>query len=133
APNPLSISFASGEFVAERPGAVAISRHPLLWGLGLWGLAHVPANGDIAALIFFGGLGLFAFVGMVFVERRKRRSLGPGRWAELARGTSVVPFAAILAGRARWPRDRRTLAGAAAGFLLAVFLLAGGHLWLFGR
>jgi len=132
-PNPLSIAFVTTPFDPARPGAVALSRHPILWGLGLWGLAHVPPNGNLAALILFGGLGCFAFIGMVLVEARRRRSLGLQRWHALAAPTSLVPFAALLAGRARWPRDGRTLAGAGLGVAAAAFLLAGGHLWLFGR
>ena len=34
-PNPLSIAFVATPFDSDRPGAVAITRHPLLWGLGL--------------------------------------------------------------------------------------------------
>lgn len=132
-PNPLSIAFVTRPYDPARPGAVALSRHPILWGLGLWGLAHLPPNGNLAAVILFGGLGSFAFIGMVLVEARRRQSLGEQRWRELAGPTSVVPFVALLAGRSRWPTDGRTLAGTALGIAAAVFLLAGGHLWLFGR
>lgn len=133
APNPLSVSVAPGPYDPERPGAVAITRHPLLWGLALWGFAHVPANGDSAALLFFGGLGSFAMLGMLLIEKRKRSTLGEERWKELAAQTSFFPFVALLTGRARWPRDRRTFTGALAGLLVALFLLAGGHSWLFSR
>lgn len=133
APNPMSVSVAPGRYDPRRPGAVAITRHPLLWALTLWGFAHVPANGDAAALLFFGGLGLFALLGMLVIERRKRASLGPERWNALAAGTSFFPFAALLRGRARWPRDRRTLLGALAGLAVAALLLAGAHDWLFRR
>jgi uncharacterized membrane protein len=132
APNPLSISFVPGD-PAKLPGIIAITRHPILWGLGLWGLAHVPANGDMVALIMFGGLGGFALLGMAMVERRKRRALGAARWQQLASGTSIVPLAALLAGRARFSADPRTMAGLLAGAVIAIFLLAGGHLWLFAR
>jgi uncharacterized membrane protein len=132
-PNPLSVSLAPGEYSPERPGAVAFTRHPILWGLGLWGLAHVPANGDVVALVMFGGLGLFALVGMLVMDVRKRASLGPQAWSALAAGTSFLPFVALLTGRARWPRDGRTLAGAAAGAALAALLLGGLHIWLFQR
>ena len=30
-------------------GVLTITRHPLLWSFALWGLAHVPPNGDRAA------------------------------------------------------------------------------------
>ena len=133
APNPLSIAFVSRTFNPQAPGAVAISRHPILWGLGLWGFAHVPANGHLVGLILFGGLGMFALIGMLVVERRRRAVLGEERWLALAGSTSFVPFAALLRGRAAWPRDRWTLIGAGGGALVALLFLGGGHLWLFGR
>ena len=133
APNPLSIAFVTRPFRPDAPGAVAITRHPILWGLGLWGFAHLPANGHLAGLILFGSLGVFALIGIGVVEGRRQEVLGLARWQELAGATSYLPFVAILRGRARWPADRITLAGGAVGLLLVVLLLAGGHLWLFGR
>ena len=132
-PNPFSIAFVATPFDPEKPGAVAITRHPLLWGLGLWGLAHVPANGDLAAVLMFGGLGSFGFIGMWAVENRKRKVLGEEQWQKLAGPTSVIPFAALLSGRARWPTDRRTLTGGAVGLAVVAWLLLGGHFWLFTR
>jgi uncharacterized membrane protein len=133
APNPLSIAFVTRPFNPGAPGAVAITRHPILWGLGLWGFAHLPANGHLAGLILFGSLGVFALIGIGVVEGRRQEVLGLARWEELAGATSYLPFVAILRGRARWPLDRISLIGGALGLLLAVLLLAGGHLWLFGR
>jgi uncharacterized membrane protein len=133
APNPLSIAFVNRPFDPAAPGAVAITRHPILWGLGLWGLAHLPANGDLVGLLLFGSLGAFAFVGMTVTEGRRRKILGEATWLSLAASTSLLPFVALLTGRARWPGDRVTLTGAAVGLLLAVLLLMFGHVWLFGR
>ena len=133
APNPLSIAFVTRAYDPAAPGAAALTRHPILWGLGLWGLAHVPANGHLVGLMMFGGLGLFALIGMTVVVSRRRATLGEDAWQALARGTSFVPFVAVLLGRARWPRDPASLIGGALGLLVAVLLLAGGHLWAFGR
>lgn len=133
APNSLSIALVPGGLDPQRPGPVAITRHPILWGLGLWGFAHVPPNGDTVMLTLFGGLAFFAAVGTIIVERKKRRTLGEETWRALAAGTSVWPFVALLRGRARLPRDARTLAGAALGAAAAAFLLLGGHLLLFNR
>jgi uncharacterized membrane protein len=133
APNPLSIAFVTRAYDPSAPGAVAITRHPILWGLGLWGLAHLPANGHLVGVALFGTLGIFALIGLAVVENRRRASLGPERWRSLAAPTSFLPFGALVTGRARWPRDTLTVAGAGAGLLVAVLLLAGGHLWLFGR
>ena len=133
APNPLSIAFVTRPYDPAVPGAVAITRHPILWGLGLWGLAHVPANGHLVGLILFGCLGVFALIGLRVVEDRRRAILGEAEWRALADGTSLLPFVAILRGRARWPTDPISLTGGVLGLLLVAVLLAGGHLWLFGR
>ncbi|MSP68433.1 MAG: NnrU family protein [Alphaproteobacteria bacterium] len=131
APNPLSLAFHGGAPDPARPGVVAISRHPFLAGLCLWGAAHVPANGDLTRVILFGGAALFAGFGMIILDRHKRRELGAD-WYRLAAATSAVPFGAILGGRARFPRDVATFGGAAAGLVLYALLLGGGHRWLFG-
>lgn len=133
APNPLSISFVTRPYDPRTPGAVAITRHPILWGLGLWGLAHLPANGHVVGVALFGTLGVFALIGLALVENRRRAALGEEQWLALAGKTSFLPFGALLAGRARWPRDTLTLLGGGAGLLAAALLLAGGHLWLFQR
>ncbi len=132
APNPLSIAFVGSAFEPERPGAVALTRHPILWGLALWGLSHVPPNGDLVALILFGSLGLFALLGIWIMEQRRPRALGRARWEALAGPTSVLPFAALVTGRAHWPRDARTLVGGFVGVAAYLALLAGLHAWLFG-
>ncbi len=38
--------------------------HPMLWGVVLWAVAHLLANGDLASLLLFGGLGVFALTMM---------------------------------------------------------------------
>jgi len=130
APNPLSIAFRGGAFDPARPGAVALSRHPILAAFALWALVHLPANGDLTSVILFGGAAVFALVGMLILDRR-RRELG-AEWHRLAASTMALPGAAILLGRARVPTDGRTLAGAALGLFLYALLLAGLHRVLFG-
>ena len=129
APNPLSISFSRRRFDPERPGIVAVTRHPVLWGFALWAFAHVVPNGDLVSLIMFGGFGLFALAGMALIDRRKRRQLG-AEWEALVRRTSVIPF--VPTSGLRLPWELRGLAVAAVvGALLYVALLH-LHPWLFG-
>ncbi len=82
------------------PGILALTRHPALWAIALWALAHMPPNGDAASLILFGALAALSFAGMPALDRKRRESLGAA-WEPLARATSVVPFAAMASGRAR--------------------------------
>lgn len=45
------------------------TRHPMLWGVTLWAVAHLLANGDLASLVLFGGLGAFSLVAMWSANR----------------------------------------------------------------
>ncbi|HJO72278.1 MAG: NnrU family protein [Rhodospirillales bacterium] len=100
----LSPSSPTGVLAAEtapRPaGIFKITRHPVMWGVGLWGFAHMAANGDAASFLFFGWLAGLALLGTVFIERKKKAALGAD-WEAFAAASSNVPFAAVLAGRAR--------------------------------
>ncbi len=128
-PNPVSITFRKGE---ARPGAiVAITRHPVLWGFILWAGSHVLANGDLRSLMLFGILGLFGALGIFTTERRSRRRLGDD-WQEFAATTSIVPFVAIISGRARLQIDIPMLIGFLTAALITAWLLWGGHAVLFG-
>lgn len=98
------VTMSSGEAPAENPGAVSgiytVTRHPYLWGVVLWGVAHIPVNGDAAGLILFGGMLVLALGGMAHIDHRRRATLGSG-WGPIALTTSVIPFRAALEGRCR--------------------------------
>ncbi len=46
-------------------------RHPMLWGLILWSVAHLLVNGDLASLLLFGGLGLWAPLQMRLINQHE--------------------------------------------------------------
>jgi uncharacterized membrane protein len=46
------------------------TRHPMLWGVTLWGLGHLLANGDMASVILFGSLAVYSLLAMVSLNRR---------------------------------------------------------------
>ncbi|MGE0748655.1 MAG: NnrU family protein [Rhodospirillales bacterium] len=100
-PNPAAVG---GQRVLSRPdpapGIFKVTRHPVMWAIALWAVAHTIATGDAAAVIFFGGLALLAVVGMLHIELRRNRS-GDDNWRRLVAVTSFVPFVAALQGRAR--------------------------------
>ena len=86
--------------VYSAPGkAKKIVRHPMLTAVLLWALAHVLPNGDAASLILFGAAALYALVDMPLNNARIRRE-EPAIWAERARTSSMIPFAALIEGRA---------------------------------
>jgi len=83
-------------------------RHPMLTGTVVWSVAHLLANGDDRSIILFGGIGLWAIVSILFINRRDAAWQKPG----------PVPAS----------RDLMTLVAAAAVFAIVAAL----HSWLFG-
>lgn len=45
-------------------------RHPMLASVALWSLAHLLANGETRAVVFFGTMGLWAIAEMLLINRR---------------------------------------------------------------
>src|SRR6202034_3330707 len=110
------------------PGILRITRHPVMWGFGLWGLGHLAANGDAAGMVFFGLLTLLALGGTLLIDRRKRLALGTD-WSRFAEVTSNLPFAAILAGRSRLSLREVGVAPVLGGLLLyGVLFLAHSYI-----
>lgn len=106
------------------PGILSVTRHPVMWAIGLWAVAHLIANGDLSAVLFFGSLAALALCGTVLIDRKKQLALG-SNWARLAELTSNVPFAALLTGRTKLRWREIGLLRVAAGLLLyAVLYLA---------
>lgn len=100
--NPFSLGgLASKTYDPAQPGALAITRHPLLWAIALWSLAHTIVNGDLAHVFLFGVMGMFSALGILMMERRARTRHN-GTWADQVRHTSLFPFLALLTGKARW-------------------------------
>jgi uncharacterized membrane protein len=95
-PNPFSLGAGSASFNPARPGIVAITRHPALWGLTLWSAAHIPVNGDLAAVVLFGLLTLLGLAGPASLDAKRRRGLGAAAWEALARQTAATPRTAAI-------------------------------------
>jgi uncharacterized membrane protein len=82
------------------PGILKITRHPVMWAIGLWALSHLAPNGDVAAIIFFGAIAFLAFYGTTRIEAKRRRR-EPDGFARFSEITSNVPFAALLSEKKR--------------------------------
>lgn len=111
-------------------GILRITRHPFLWGLSLWALTHLIANGDAAALVLFGSLLVLCLAGTRSIDAKRQRAFG-GAWNRFAAATSNIPFVAIQQGRTQlrigeigWQR----LAGALVLYLAMMHF----HVKLFG-
>jgi len=121
-PNPALVGAKGRLARLDRPqGVLAITRHPLMWAIGLWAIMHILASGHLAALILAGGNGFLALAGAAAQDSRKRRELGDA-WLAYEARTGFWPFAAQLTGRAAWsqvwPGWIAVLGGATLWFLL---------------
>lgn len=94
----------SGEHILSDPahvrGVLRITRHPLMWVLGLWAMVHLLNNADPPGLLLFGYFVLLALGGTLVIDRRRRRLMGAG-WQRLRAQTSNIPFLAMAEGRNR--------------------------------
>lgn len=75
-------------------------RHPMLLGVVVWALAHLIVNGDLASLVLFGGLLVWAVVAMLGSSARDGAWVRPpkGDMAGLIRHLAItlVVFAVIV-------------------------------------
>jgi uncharacterized membrane protein len=84
-------------------GVYAITRHPMLWSFAIWGLAHILVYPIAKTFIVTTAIIILSLVGAALLDRKKER-LQPQVWPAWERRTSYVPFAALVAGRARLGR-----------------------------
>lgn len=52
-------------------GVFTITRHPMMWGITLWAIAHILVAPEPRVLLFMGGLILVALLGSHFQDKRK--------------------------------------------------------------
>ena len=132
----LGLAFAQPSATAQLPSAARrargvsrITRHPMLVGIALFGAAHALLNGFLSDVAFFGGFVVYSVVGALHQDARKR-ALPGGPLADYYAETSLVPFAAIAAGRNRLALGEISWVGAAIGLAVGVALFW-LHPWLF--
>ena len=97
----------------------AITRHPMNASFALWALVHLSLWWSARNLIVALGILVLAVAGSIGQDRKKAAAIGKP-WRDWQARTSVLPFAALLSGRAKW-RD------AAPGWIA---LVGGIALWL---
>lgn len=128
-PSPTQVGMESKLGPEMARGMVRITRHPFLWGVGLWAATHLIVNGDAASLILFGTLLLLAIGGTASIDAKRRRKF-PEQWQKFAQETSSVPFAAIARGGNRLGL---ALAEIGAWRILAALVLYAVAFYLHGR
>ncbi len=58
--------------VSHSKGRVkSLLRHPMLLSVIIWAVAHLLVNGDMASIVLFGGLGLWAVVSIVLINAQE--------------------------------------------------------------
>jgi uncharacterized membrane protein len=100
-PNPFSLGGRKAGFAPQSPGIAGFSRHPLLWGLAIWAMAHLFPNGDLAHVILFGLFASYAIAGTIMFDRRRQKEMGLVAWQLRAAHTSNFPGVAFCTGRWR--------------------------------
>ena len=122
---------ACGVAIAFRK-SLASPATPYFGDLIIWAAAHVPPNGRLVPVILFASMALFSMAGFMLLDHKARTRLGDETWRTMVQGTSVIPFAALLAGGARWPKLRSLAVPALLSALLFGWFVLQGHRLLIG-
>ena len=121
-PNPTAVGMERAARADDpAPGILRVTRHPVMWAIGLWAISHMIANGDLRSLLFFGAFAALSLGGTLLIDRKKRLALG-SNWSRLAEVTSNLPFAALVTGRTRLRWRDVSLLRVIAGLLLYAVL-----------
>lgn len=95
-------SLASGRLARrEVTGILAVTRNPVMWGLGLWALAHLAAVAEAAEAVRYAAFAALALLFLPRIEAKQRAKWGEAAWADFATRSSNIPFVAMVQARAR--------------------------------
>ena len=98
-------------------GVFAITRHPMMWAIALWGLCHIAVK-PVSRNIIVAGAMIVLALGGAAMQDRKKAALDSVGWPLWESRTSFWPFAAMAQGKAR------------VGSFGALALVGGVVLWL---
>jgi uncharacterized membrane protein len=115
--------------VREPRGLERVTRHPFFVGTALLGAAHALLATRLVGAVFMGGLGALALLGS-HLQDRKHAALRGEAYAGYLAQSSLLPFAAIAAGRQRLVWSELPFGLLAVGLALAGALRA-VHPYLF--
>lgn len=109
----LPTPMAEAQTRAEPKSALRVTRHPMMWGIGLWAISHMVLFWSTRTMVTALAMGILALVGAKFQDAKKEALMGES-WASWERKTSY------------WPRLSQFFS------VGAVPLLAGTALWIVG-
>lgn len=99
--NPTATLAAGRPVRREVAGILAVTRHPVMWGLGLWSLARLAVVAEAAEALRYAAFAALALLLLPRIEAKQRAKWGEAAWADFTARSSNVPFVAIAQGRAR--------------------------------
>lgn len=102
-PNPTAVA-NQPKFSADSvrvAGALRITRNPVMWGVGLWALGHLAANGEAKVVVTMLALFILSAGGTIPLDA-KMAARKPEAFAALKAETTNLPFLALLTGRQSW-------------------------------
>ena len=99
-----------GAYLFKKSHIAVAVHHPMVWGVAIWALAHLIANGSAADILMFGAFLVWAGADLASAYGRDRQR------------AIVYPA----------PEWGATLGAILTGVALWAALIAGLHLWLFG-
>jgi uncharacterized membrane protein len=109
----LPTPMAEAQARAEPKGVFRVTRHPMMWGIGLWAISHMALFWSTRTMITAAAMGILALVGARLQDGKKAALMGDA-WGEWSSRTSY------------WPRLGQMFS------VGAVPLAAGTVLWLAG-
>lgn len=99
--NPALAGASMDPATAEARGVYAVTRHPMMWAFTIWGFSHILVYPVAKNIILSGAIVALALAGAA-LQDRKKAALDPKGWPAWQARTSYLPFAAIIARRARF-------------------------------
>lgn len=116
---------------ARASGVFAVTRHPMMWGIALWALAHILVAPTPRVIVLMGAMTVLALVGSALQDRKKAELLGAA-WESWSAQTSYWPR---LSGLGRispllWGIGAVVWLGATFGHVHANHVLAGVWRWV---
>ncbi|WP_137680580.1 NnrU family protein [Aurantiacibacter suaedae] len=89
--NPALPAPGAAEAAAKEPrGVFRVTRHPMMWAIGLWALGHLIAAPTARTLVVASAIGFLALVG-AHLQDRKKEALMDEAWAGWEARTSYWP------------------------------------------
>lgn len=79
--------------------------HPMLWAIVLWAGSHLLANGDLRAVVLFGGFAGYALFAMWWQSARGKAKVATERWpwsSEFRAGAVTLAVYAVLVAVHGW-------------------------------